>query len=347
MPRTPVRTWRFVFDSPGKQALKPEDQKIKDGDLTEMIESTAGASNSPSTSKLPSAESAANSLTNLKATIEKLKLNYKGRDLKKLLGDRKWKELEFHNQNRDKNLTASLPNDTYELLHGNKKYYQTTALSQDYITSWFQTHLPGKVVLDYACGNGPLAIRSAKLGAEFSVGIDISDVSVQNASQEASSLGLSDRVSFMQADCENTGLPDNSFDVIICSGMLHHLDLSYAFPELRRVLKPGGVILAIEALDYNPLIKLYRNLTPSMRTEWEKAHILSLKDVEFASRFFEVGSIRYFHILAPLAVFASRIPGLSRPVLALFNWVDSWLTRTPLVRLMSWQFIFELRKVPA
>ncbi len=308
-----------------------------------MIETSSKISETSEGQNLTAAES----LSTLKKAVEKLKLNYKGRDLKKLLGDRKWKELEFHNQNRDKKLSASLPNDTYELLHGNKKFYQTTALSQAYITDWFKANLPGKVVLDYACGNGPLAIRSAQLGAAFSVGIDISDVSVQNACTEAQQLGLCERVWFMQADCENTGLPDDSFDVIICSGMLHHLDLSFALPELRRVLKPGGVILAVEALDYNPLIKLYRNLTPSMRTEWEKAHILSLKDVEFASRFFAVGSIRYFHILSPLAVFANRVPGLSGVVLSVFNWIDYWLTKMPGIQLMSWQFIFELKKLPA
>jgi len=74
----------------------------------------------------------------------------------------------------------------------------------------------------------------------------------------------------------------------MCAGMLHHVELSYAFPELRRVLKPGGRILAAEALNYNPAIKLYRNLTPSLRTAWEKDHILSLKDVRFAQRFFQL-----------------------------------------------------------
>ena len=109
-------------------------------------------------------------------------------------------------------------------------------------------------------------------------------------------------VEFFQADAEDTKLPDNSIDTIICSGMLHHLDLSFAFPELRRILKPGGKILAIEALDYNPLIKIYRMMTPDMRTEWEKAHILSLKDVDFASRFFKINSIKYWHITAYIGV---------------------------------------------
>lgn len=57
------------------------------------------------------------------------------------------------------------------------------------------------------------------------------------------------------------------------------------FDVLRRILKPNGVILAVEALDYNPMIKLYRIMTPEMRTEWEKAHILSYKDENLRSGF--------------------------------------------------------------
>ena len=43
-----------------------------------------------------------------------------------------------------------------------------------------------------------------------------------------------------------------------------------------------------------------------MRTEWEKAHILSLKDVRFARRFFTVGEVRFWHILSILAYFFAR-----------------------------------------
>jgi hypothetical protein len=120
--------------------------------------------------------------------------------------------------------------------------------------------------------------------------------------------------------------------------MLHHLDLSYAFPELRRILAPGGKILAVEALDYNPLIKLYRALTPQMRTEWEKAHILSLKDLRFAKRFFDVGEVRYWHITS---IAAPHLPFLARPL----ELLDRGLSRVPVIQLMAWIFTFELRSV--
>ena len=253
------------------------------------------------------------------------------------LDDRKKKELEFHDADRDTSRIESMDKDTYEKLYGNRKYYKATELSSAYVDNWIREHVKDRVFLDYACGNGGNAIKAAKYGATLAIGLDISRVSVENAKREAEKAGVDKSTYFIQADAENTMLPDNSIDAIICSGMLHHLNLSYAFPELRRILRSGGKILAVEALNYNPAIKLYRYLTPQMRTDWEKAHILSLQDIRFAKRFFEIGEIKYWHItsiLAPYMMFA--LPTL--------NWIDKFLTRIPILRLMAWIFTFELIK---
>ncbi|GIK35949.1 MAG: hypothetical protein BroJett010_25080 [Gammaproteobacteria bacterium] len=254
----------------------------------------------------------------------------------KSLDDRKRKELEFHDRDRDRQLIQTLDGDTYEKFYGNKKYYRATELSKAYVDSWIARHAPGKVFLDYACGNGANAIKAAKAGARLAIGIDISSISVRNARQDAEAAGVGDRCRFVQADAENTQLPDASMDVIICSGMLHHLDLSFAFPELARILAADGRLLAVEALDYNPLIKLYRNLTPDMRTEWEKAHILSLKDVRFAQEFFRLGEVRYWHILS---IAGGKVPAL----LPMLNAIDRVVTRIPGIQLLAWIFTFELR----
>jgi len=201
----------------------------------------------------------------------------------------------------------------------------------------------GRIFLDYACGNGEMAIRAAKAGAALAIGLDISRVSVENAERSAAEQGVLENTFFVQGDCENTGLPSETVDVVLCSGMLHHLDLSYAFPELRRVMKPGGVCLGFEALDYNPIIKLYRWLTPALRTEWEKAHILSLKDLKFARRFFNVRNVRYWHLVSIL-VTPLRKTAVFGPALKIANLVDSVLLRLFPFSLMAWMFSFELHK---
>jgi ubiquinone/menaquinone biosynthesis C-methylase UbiE len=253
------------------------------------------------------------------------------------LDARKKRELEFHDFVRDKSRVDQFDRQTYEKFFGNRKYYGATRLSTQYIDTWIAKHARGKIFLDYACGDGIVAIKAARALATLSIGIDISPVSVENAKKNAEMQGVQNKCCFQQADAEDTKLPDNSIDVIVCSGMLHHLDLSYAFPELRRILVPGGRILAIEALNYNPFINLYRHLTPAMRTEWEKDHILSLSDLVFARRFFHIGETRYWHITSILYPYAKSF-------LPVFELIDGFLTKIPLIRLMAWMFSFELIK---
>lgn len=250
-----------------------------------------------------------------------------------LLGDewvrtlepRKQEEASFHDSERGVHKVSP-----------NAHWYGAAKPVAEYIERWISEKAPGKTVLDYACGSGPMSLKFAKAGASSVVGIDISEVSVRMATQAAH--GLSN-ARFLQRDCEDTGLPSNTFDLILCSGMLHHLDLTRAFPELYRLLKPGGRVLCVEALNYNPAIKLYRKMTPQLRTAWETEHILSMKDVRFAEQWFRVERMKFFCMVSPLATLIR-----SERLMQVGQAVDSVLTRIPLLRLWSWQFTFELVK---
>src|SRR4029077_3822878 len=97
------------------------------------------------------------------------------------LDDRKRKELEFHDRDRDREKVAQMDQDTYERFYGNKKYYAATEPSKRYVNEWIARQGRGRVLLDYACGNGASAILAARSGAALAIGIDISAVSVENA----------------------------------------------------------------------------------------------------------------------------------------------------------------------
>ena len=258
------------------------------------------------------------------------------------LDERKKEELEFHNFDREKSDEDILRKQKDLNVHSNKKYYSITENQLKYQYDWFKKNVKNKVFLDYACGDGVESIKASKFGAELVIGIDISDTSIKNARKVANNLGIKNCY-FFQADCENTELPNESIDIILCKGMLHHLDLNIAFPELERILKKDGKILCMEALSVNPLIQLYRNSTPEMRTEWEKNHILGPKDLKFAKKYFNVSDVKYWYLFSLLAV-PFRNTLLFKPLNNILSVIDMVFLKIPYLNRLAWQFTFVLNK---
>ncbi|HEY8164069.1 MAG TPA: class I SAM-dependent methyltransferase, partial [Gemmatimonadaceae bacterium] len=169
------------------------------------------------------------------------------------------------------------------------------------------------------------------------------ETSVINAAENAANAGVGGRTRFLQRDCEQTGLPTGAFSACLCHGMLHHLDLTKAYPELARIMRPGGRILCVEALAYNPVIQLYRNRTPELRTDWEKKHILGMREVKLARHWFNVENVKFFLMAAPLATLLPA-GAVRRGFITVGHAIDSIATRIPGLQLWSWQFAFELVK---
>lgn len=254
--------------------------------------------------------------------------------------DRKLYERDFHNQIRSAQDAEHVAHDSKA---ANKRFYFVTGASIRFIDAWLEANCADATVLDYCCGNGDNSIRIAKMTrAKKCVGIDISDISVENAKKRAKAQGVADKTEFLVADAENTKFPDDSFDIIICAGVLHHLDIRAAFPELARILKPSGKIIAIEALNINPIFHLYRKLTPELRTEWETEHILGPKDLTTAAEHFAEMSVDYFHLAAVPCAFLLPIPTLFKPMLALANLIDAVLMKIPGINRLAWQMVFVL-----
>jgi 2-polyprenyl-3-methyl-5-hydroxy-6-metoxy-1,4-benzoquinol methylase len=120
-------------------------------------------------------------------------------------------------------------------------------------------HVDGLSVLDYGCGSGQLGIYLAMLGAKVS-GFDLSPLGVDVANWAASKYGLV--CSFKAMDAEELSYPDQSFDLVVGFGVLHHV---IKYPQsayhLARVLKPGGRAVFHETLWDNPLINFVRRWT--------------------------------------------------------------------------------------
>lgn len=250
------------------------------------------------------------------------------------------KKLEREHANRLKNLLKDVSNK--EKVASNKKFYSITRSSRNFVKDWLlknQLNDDNKF-LDYCCGEGETSVSLAKQGINIT-GIDISDTSIEIAKERATKEKLKQPPVFLVMDGENLSFSDNTFDIIFCSGVLHHLNIANAYSELKRVLKPGGKIICNEPLAYNPIFQLYRKMTPYLRTEWEMKHILSKRDVESAKKYFNKIEIRFFYLTTLLAVPFRHLPVFNF-ILGLFERIDSVLLKIPFLKWLAWQVVFIL-----
>ena len=250
--------------------------------------------------------------------------------------ERKEKEKDFHGRRESDRL--KLDGDSFERIYSNMKFYSVVRKRTEFLSDWMQEHCHGRIALDYCCGNGGVSLELVKHGA-FVYGIDISEEAVRSAQRRLGESGLAERCKFAVMDAEHLEFSDDFFDIIVCSGVLHHLDLQYAYPEIARVLKPGGKVICIEALGYNPVIRWYRRRTPHLRTEWEVDHILTLRDVRRGGKYFSRIETRFFHLFSILGV-PLRETLLFEPVLTFLEGIDSLILRIPWVQLLAWQMVF-------
>jgi SAM-dependent methyltransferase len=195
-------------------------------------------------------------------------------------------------------------------------------------------------ILEYGCGPGSSAFLLAGHSAKV-VGIDISDVAIARAEQQARMEGLGN-VAFEVMNAEELRFPDDSFDLICGSAILHHLDLRRAFSELARTLRPGGTALFVEPLGHNPAINFYRSLTPNLRTADE--HPLLMKDFRIASEYFDVVEARFFQFLTFAAIPFRGFPFFRKLRLALDRYDQALFRRLPYLKRHAWQVVIELSK---
>jgi ubiquinone/menaquinone biosynthesis C-methylase UbiE len=224
----------------------------------------------------------------------------------------------------------------------NMKYYAIERKSRLMVMRWYEENCMGKRVLDYCCGNGEDGIFIAKKGADEVIGIDISEVSVENCMKYAAEEGLKNIAHYVR-DAENTGFDDSSFDIITEYGALHHLDIDRAFREMARILRPEGKIICTEALAHNIPIHIYRKMTPALRTEWEVEHIMRKRDLEIARKYFRDIEVHFYHLFTLLAVPFRNKP-FFLPMLSFLERIDNIFLKLPYFRWQAWQAVFVLSR---
>jgi SAM-dependent methyltransferase len=259
------------------------------------------------------------------------------------------REAEFHD-----NAAEALDLDSVLV---DETFTSVTASENQHILAQFGD-LRGRTVLDFGCGMAEGGIYLAKLGARV-VAVDVSSGMLRAAERLAARHGVS--IDTRLAERPAIPAEDAEFDCIYGNGVLHHVDLSWAGPELARVLKPHGTGCFIEPLPYNPLINVYRRIASEVRTVDERP--LSFSDIRALSRCFDEVSHREFW-LTSLGVFlkfylidrvhpnqerywkkiytdAARLEPWYRPLRTLDEQLLRWL---PLLGGLCWTTVITVRR---
>ncbi|MCL4300215.1 MAG: methyltransferase domain-containing protein [Anaerolineae bacterium] len=150
---------------------------------------------------------------------------------------------------------------------------------QEFIT-WMQNTEPylyeilgtyswsGKKVLEVGCGQGTVTNYLPTLGTRI-FSVDMSSQSLKQTRQGAVELNLQDQIDLAVSDAESLPFPNNSFDIIISGGVLHHTPNTQAgIDEIYRTLKPGG----------KAIIMLYRSGNPKWWTTYLLRTVSQLVD---------------------------------------------------------------------
>ena len=110
-----------------------------------------------------------------------------------------------------------------------------------YPESFYQTLLKfgigtkGQNILDLGTGSGVIPRNMYQYGAKYT-GADISE----NQIAQAKILSKGMDIDYIICPANETGLPNNSFDVITASQCFWYFDKPTTIPEIYRILKPGG-----------------------------------------------------------------------------------------------------------
>lgn len=200
----------------------------------------------------------------------------------------------------------------------------------------FNQHIgnDNKDILEVGCGTGLFTAEIAKTKNHITA-IDISDDLINLAKKKI----ISPNVNFKIENAYHTNFTECTFDYILGSSVLHHLEVEKALKEFYRILKSGGKIIFTEPNMLNPQIFLQKNI-PWLKRKLgdspdETAFIRNMLSKEIKIAGFKEVEIIPFDFLHPL------IPQSFLPFILP---ITTMLEKIPVVREFSGSLIIIAQK---
>ena len=216
------------------------------------------------------------------------------------------------------------------------KFYSAADIAKQNYLKIIRALACNKRVLEYGCGG-----ESSILGnSNDFISLDAIDIST-------SAIDLSKRlfvnhpkisnVKFTEMNAEDMTFEDSSFDLVVGSGIIHHLEIEKAYREINRVLAAGGKAVFFEPLGHNLFINIYRRFTPNARTDDE--HPLLMSDFRLAKELFGSVKVDYYALSGLVSLpFNSSWAGLP-----MFTFIDRLLFKfIPFLKRYAWICVITL-----
>ena len=176
----------------------------------------------------------------------------------------------------------------------------------------------GNKVLEFGCGTGLFTRAFVETGASVTA-MDLSPELIAEAAQKPAK-----NIIYVIGDVERPNLPNESFDAVVGSSILHHVNAELSLRAAHRVLKSGGRVAFAEPNMLNPQIAAQKNIPWLKRMmgdspdetaffRWEAEKILQHAGfVEVGTRPFDFlhpyVPEAFIHLVKAVGMFAEKIP---------------------------------------
>lgn len=158
-------------------------------------------------------------------------------------------------------------------------------------------NIKNKTLLEVGAGRGLETTIFSQYGARVTA-VDISTKVLELLQKRLNVPGKDSDVILRKMDIHNLDFPDNSFDLIYVNSVLMHVEFEKVIKEFYRVLRPGGKLVFVEPLSYNPLLNAYRRFCSDF-SNIKPSYITKAK-IDFMFPYFPRMTLHHFYFLTML-----------------------------------------------
>lgn len=181
---------------------------------------------------------------------------------------------------------------------------------------------PGMKVVEVGCGTGLFTELLSRFGVHITA-VDLSPELLELARGRGLDPSV---VTFVQGRFEECDLP-NTFDAVVGSSVLHHLEVLPALRKARAVLRRGGAIAFAEPNMLNPQIAIQKNVPIVKRWAGDSPDETAFIRWPLKRMMEEAGFVD-----AEVVPFDWLHPATPRPLIGLVNGIGLLIESLPLLR---------------